>query len=115
MKKLALAALAVLALTGPAAAAIDQQADLTWTRAVTAEAIGLRCGWLDAATIAKLKAVEDASSAAALAKATDAEKAEFAANDAPKERGWVAAKIAKMPCEANARRYFDTQLAQLLK
>ncbi len=59
-----------------------------------------QCGWLDVPTVTKLKALEDASSAAALAKATDAEKAEFAANDAPKERGWV-----------NAHRYFDTQLA----
>jgi hypothetical protein len=115
MKELVLAALAVFALTGPAAAAIDQQADLTWTRTIGVEAIGNKCNWLDAATRTKLKALEDASHAAILAKATDAERTELTTNDEPKERAWVAAKIDKMPCEANARRYFDTQLAQLLK
>ncbi len=99
----------------PAVAALDQQADLAWTRAVGVEAIGTKCGWLSGPKLARVKATESALYAGIVRSATADENNEVKALDAPAERAWIADKVAKTPCSADAQRAFNRQVGEFLE
>jgi len=94
------AAAACLAL--PAAAQVDQQCIQRWQQAMSTRLLGERCQSLDAATTAKLKALEDSNLACAMAKASAADKAQLQASlpDVQKE---TAKALANTPCDADTK------------
>jgi len=97
------AALAVaLSVALPAAAQVDEQCLQRWQQTVSTRVLAERCNSLDAATAAKLKALEDSSLACAVAKASAADKAQI--NDAAAQfRQSTATALASTPCDDNSR------------
>jgi hypothetical protein len=86
----------------PAAAQVDQQCIQRWQQAMSTRLLGERCQSIDAATSAKLKALEDASLACAMAKASAADKAQLQTSlpDVQKE---TAQALANTPCDQDTK------------
>ena len=95
-----LAALSWAAL--PAAAQVDEQCLQRWQSTVSTRVLAERCNALDAATAAKLKALEDSSLACAMAKASAADKAQME-TAAAQYRQSTAAALAQTPCDESAK------------
>jgi hypothetical protein len=99
-----------LAAATPVRAEINQQCYTAWLQAVSVQAIGAKCRLMTPAIGQKLKASEASMRACAIANATPAEKAEVDGTHSPKSRGWVANSIKDMPCNAQAKQFFDSQV-----
>jgi len=98
------------AVAAPARAEINQQCYTAWLQAVSVQAVGAKCSLITPPISQKLKASEASMYACTVAKATPAEKAELDGTQSPKSRGWVAASIKDMPCNAQAKQFFDSQV-----
>lgn len=101
----------LLLIAGTAHAEISDQCVQSWISAMSAEAVGQKCNWLNAGATQKLKASQDRAYTCSLAKATDAEKSDFQTVHVPKAREWITKNFASAPCDAKARQFFDTQVA----
>jgi hypothetical protein len=108
----ALALAAVLAgLALPARAEINEQCLVAWKLAVSAHAVGQKCQWLNPEAAKQMQAYEERQRQCAVAKATPAE-AKLKAELVPGTREAVKRKLDGMPCNADARRFFDRELGQ---
>jgi hypothetical protein len=104
------AALVALAAAAPAKAEINQQCYTGWLQAVSVQAVGAKCSLMTPQISQKLKASEASMYACTVAKATAAEKAELDGTQSRKSRGWVANSVKDMPCNAQAKQFFDSQV-----
>jgi hypothetical protein len=107
------AGLAAAFLATGAQAEIDATCFANWKQAVTNQQMGAKCKWITPALDAKLKAAETSSYACASAKATEAEKADLVNSHVPATRKFVGQSMSDMPCNDQAKKYFDEQVAKL--
>jgi hypothetical protein len=97
----------------PAAATVDEQCIQRWQQTISTRALDERCKTLDAATAAKLKALEDSSLACATAKATADEKAQLD-TALPQIRQSTTKVMAETPCDESARAAVSGQATRQL-
>ena len=105
----------VVAVAMPAQAEINQQCYTAWLQAVSVQAVGAKCNLMTTQVTQKLKASEAGMYACTVAKATPAEKIELDGSQSPKSRGWVANSVKDMPCNAQAKQFFDAQVGLIAK
>ncbi len=109
-----LAAAMLVASAAPAVLAqtqVDEKCMGQWHDAMAAEAVGDACKVGDAASMAKLKAAEDAALNCAVAKLAPEVAAEVRAN-AAKTKAETAKQMASGPCPAQAKTFFQQRAQQ---
>jgi hypothetical protein len=106
-------AAAAVSVALPAAAQVDQQCIQQWQQAISTRALDERCKSLDAATAAKLKALEDSSLACATAKASAADKAQLEAA-LPQIRQSTIKEMATAPCDEGTKSALTGQATKQL-
>lgn len=99
-----------LSVAAPARAEINQQCYTAWLQAVSVQAVGAKCSLMTPQISQKLQASETTMYACTVAKATAAEKAEVDGTQSPKSRSWVTSSVKDMPCNDQARQFFDSQV-----
>ncbi len=100
---------------GPLAfAQVDTQCLQRWQQAVATRSVGERCNYLDAASSARLKALEDKSLECAGAKASAADKTQLTSN-AAKLKDKTISEMAATPCSDSAKSSVASEAAQLMK
>jgi len=103
---LTIAALSLAISMVGARAEVDDACLLDWKLAVGAYEVGDKCKWLDPQVEQRLKARETSKRQCTLVKATPAEL-EYA----PVMRTALKAALQDMPCDGEARKFFDSQAA----
>jgi hypothetical protein len=109
-----LIAAALVASAAPAVLAqadVDEKCMARWHDAIAAEAVGDVCKVGDAASMAKLKATEDAALNCAVAKMSPDAAAEVRAN-AAKTKVELAKQMSSGPCPAQAKAYYQQRATQ---
>lgn len=105
------AALVSIAPLAFAQAQVDEKCMGRWNDAVAAEAVGTACKVGDPASMAKLKAEEDAALNCAVAKMSPAAATEFRAN-AAKHKETMTKEMSSGPCPAQAKSFFQQRASQ---
>lgn len=106
------AALAASVAATPAFAQADAKCAERWNKAVALSHMAQHCKLGDASTAAKLKQVEDASLQCATERSSAGEKTEVG-DTAAKGKAKMKSDLAGMPCNDDAKKYFEREVAAL--
>jgi thioredoxin-like negative regulator of GroEL len=110
--RLVVVALASACATAFAQAEVDEKCMAQWHDAIAAEAVGTACKVGDAASMAKLKAAEDAALNCGVAKMSPEQVADVRAS-AAKTKVELAKQMSSGPCPPEAKSYFQQRSRQM--